>query len=59
MGVFDKNKKLVKRPDDERPFDKNNRVDRKIISLVFISLSVLVVLIAAAILLYFLAIKGI
>ena len=54
MGYFDKDKKLVKRPDDERPFDKNNRVDKKILSLIFVFLGILLVLIGGAILLYFL-----
>ena len=52
MGYFDKDKKLVKRPDDERPFDKNNHVDKKILSLVFISLAILAVVIATFILLF-------
>ena len=52
MGYFDKERKLVKRPDDERPFDKNNHVDKKILSLIVISLSVLAVIIATFLLLF-------
>ncbi len=53
LGLRDK-KEMVKRPEDEPKFNKNNKVDRTIVRIVVISLVVVLVLLAGAISLYYL-----
>ena len=52
LGLRDK-KDMVKRPDDEPKFDKNNKVDRTIVKFVVIGVSVALVLLAGFIILYY------
>lgn len=53
LGLRDK-KEMVKRPEGEPKFNKNNKVDRTIVRIVVISLVVVLVLLAGAISLYYL-----
>ena len=52
MFNFDKNNKMTPRPDHEPKFDPSNKTDRKIVSLVLISLLVVAVLVSGLILIY-------
>ncbi len=53
-----KNTKLEERSDQEPKFDPKNKTDRKIMWMVIISVSVLVVLIAGLITIYYLFFHG-
>ena len=58
MLGFDNDKKLVKRPDDDPKFDKNNPLDKKILGLVILGISLTLILIIGFILLWWFFVRA-
>lgn len=48
----DRDKKLVERPEDEPPYNKNSKTDRRLVSMFVLIAGVLLLLGVAAILIY-------